>query len=559
MLTQPPRGGEDEVQDERGEAGDHRLGKGSWEGYVSEARDRRPRRGSGASVNEITLGVQHIRTLPGATHDHAIVPASDSPIPTRRARTYRPREGSAASALLIALQQLGGGPCTRVQLLDVAQRYASEPIVRSGSLRGGMGRPWQARNQDTGHRRGHDYYDGWSCMNATLVAKGLVQASRSRPRQYTLSETGRTLAAELAQRLQPESEAGSCECEQVEDGPGDVERWVQPHGEARCGYSSRVRDTAECDNRRSSSPAMPLVGAPSPPLTNTSSGAHAPLMTRPQYPVEDVVLVIDQREKLEFQELLRRMAVTFQVRTLEAGDAVWLAQVRREDGHRPSTEERVLDTLVERKKVSDLLESIRDRRYQQQKARMRLSGMPCLVYLVEGAARRRPGADGQREARALRSALLHTQVRDGFHVVRTEHAVDTAHWYAAMTEAYRERYVGNAVTAPEDTSPDCGVGMEYGAWQARLRQQARQTTVRDIFQQQLQSVEGVGASTAQAIMQLSASDTPRQLYEFYRRETGNGTDTARLLSARRRSPPVATASVPRLRRSVAARIGQVFT
>ena len=558
MPTSPPRRGEDEVQDERTAAGDHLGSEESWERCVSEARDGRPRRDSGARVDEITLGVQNMRTLPGATHDHAIVPTSDSPIPTRRARTYRPREGSAASALLIGLQQLGGGPCTRAQLLDVAQRYASEPIVRTGSLRGGMGRPWLARHQDTGHRRGHDYYDGWSCMNATLVAKGLVLASRSRPRQYMLSESGRALAAELTRRLQPESEAGSCGREQAADGPGDVEHWMRPHGEVRCDYSSRARDTVESDDRRSSFPALPLVGAPFPSLTNASPGAHAPRMTRPQYPVEDVVLVIDQREKLEFQELLRRMAVTFQVRTLEAGDAVWLAQVHREDGHRPCTEERVLDTLVERKKVSDLLESIRDRRYQQQKARMRLSGMPCLVYLVEGAARRRPGVDGQREARALHSALLHTQVRDGFHVVRTEHAVDTAHWYAAMTEAYRERYVGNAVTVPEDASPTCGVGMEYGAWQARVRQQARQTTVRDIFQQQLQSVEGVGASTAQAIMQVSASDTPRQLYEFYRRETGNGTDTACLLSARRRSPP-ALSSVPRLRRSVAARIGQVFT
>jgi hypothetical protein len=53
-----------------------------------------------------------------------------------------------------------------------------------------------------------------------------------------------------------------------------------------------------------------------------------------------------------------------QVRHLPIGDTLWIAR------HKVSCEEYVLDFIIERKKVNDLLSSIKDTRYKQQKLRL---------------------------------------------------------------------------------------------------------------------------------------------------------------------------------------------
>ena len=45
----------------------------------------------------------------------------------------------------------------------------------------------------------------------------------------------------------------------------------------------------------------------------------------------------------------------------------------------------LLDCIVERKLQSDLLSSLGDGRYQEQKSRLRMTGLETVIYLVESS------------------------------------------------------------------------------------------------------------------------------------------------------------------------------
>jgi ERCC4-type nuclease len=60
------------------------------------------------------------------------------------------------------------------------------------------------------------------------------------------------------------------------------------------------------------------------------------------------------------------------MKRLPVGDALWIAR------HRGLDTDYVLDFIVERKNVNDLVDSIRDNRYKEQKLRMKV---PSRLYL----------------------------------------------------------------------------------------------------------------------------------------------------------------------------------
>ena len=98
-----------------------------------------------------------------------------------------------------------------------------------------------------------------------------------------------------------------------------------------------------------------------------------------------VHLVLDTREvrakqdRAYMQEELTRRGVTPIMRTLEAGDALWIAKGQREDSAERPSEDRaevVLDWIVERKRLDDLVGSIKDGRFREQKV-----CCPCSPFL----------------------------------------------------------------------------------------------------------------------------------------------------------------------------------
>lgn len=84
----------------------------------------------------------------------------------------------------------------------------------------------------------------------------------------------------------------------------------------------------------------------------------------------EIVLVLDNREiKMKsqrdyFQEQLTQKGVPIVKRALELGDVIWVARKR---GSKSPGDELFLDIIIERKRMDDLVSSIKDGRFHEQK------------------------------------------------------------------------------------------------------------------------------------------------------------------------------------------------
>lgn len=86
----------------------------------------------------------------------------------------------------------------------------------------------------------------------------------------------------------------------------------------------------------------------------------------------DIILVMDAREIKNkrdddfIRDGLREKRIAVEVRALSIGDTAWIARSRN-PAHAGELRECVLDYVVERKRLDDLVSSIRDGRYDEQK------------------------------------------------------------------------------------------------------------------------------------------------------------------------------------------------
>lgn len=100
----------------------------------------------------------------------------------KREGSYRPEYRSAPYGIMIALHAAlttGKTSMKKVELAEAAQSYCDVTILTSS-------------NEEQ-----HTWYDGWSCVNKTLIRKGLV-AKFSNPAKFQLTVEGRLLAESLA-------------------------------------------------------------------------------------------------------------------------------------------------------------------------------------------------------------------------------------------------------------------------------------------------------------------------------------------------------------------------
>jgi crossover junction endonuclease MUS81 len=117
----------------------------------------------------------------------------------------------------------------------------------------------------------------------------------------------------------------------------------------------------------------PTIAAPIPshqPLAQSDFSPDKAIIFPPgSY---EIVLVLDSRENENFfgrercSDLLRARGVEVDVRALRIGDMCWVAR-RIDGGVGGENDECVLDYVVERKRLDDLLSSLTDGRYHEQK------------------------------------------------------------------------------------------------------------------------------------------------------------------------------------------------
>ncbi|VDO32423.1 unnamed protein product [Haemonchus placei] len=192
----------------------------------------------------------------------------------------------------------------------------------------------------------------------------------------------------------------------------------------------------------------------------------------------EVILIADLRENnANFRGetvvgCLTKSHHRVEMRPLSVGDYLWVA--RKVDGT-----EMVLNWVVERKTWSDLHQSIRSGRYEEQKQRLRRSPMKNCVYLVEGTLTPQYSASEQ--------ALATTLVSDGFMIQRVKSPFHSAQFLLSITE-----YLKTLVARRQMS----GIAFEYlQEWSKK----AHAESVKDTWTRQMMVCPGMSSDRAQTV------------------------------------------------------------
>lgn len=180
-----------------------------------------------------------------------------------------------------------------------------------------------------------------------------------------------------------------------------------------------------------------------------------------------VQLVLDTREVRTSTDRdyianeLSKKGITPQVRALELGDATWVAKcddpsllARLAGDEEAGSDEVMLDWIVERKRLDDLIGSIKDGRFHEQKFRLRRSGMKNVIYLIEefNVSHDPSNPNGMKYQEMVASAIASTQVVNGYFVKRTRNLDDTIRYLTRMTFLLRSMYESPPPPPPPPSS-----------------------------------------------------------------------------------------------------------
>ncbi|GLC76455.1 hypothetical protein PLESTF_001783200 [Pleodorina starrii] len=236
--------------------------------------------------------------------------------------------------------------------------------------------------------------------------------------------------------------------------------------------------------------------------------------------VYDVVLLADNREPASLVESLRAQAAAQGVRlvaglSLTVGDFLWVAARRGAPLSQAGKEHWfVMDAVLERKRTEDLLSSVKDGRYAQQKYRLKRCGLRRLYYLLEEPIdqRRHQGLDEKVLRTSIQSGLL-----EGFTVLRTDNGDDTARQLCMLTRAL-ERQCRGRTSAAAAAGAAAADGEEvlpsYTTWDAGLKNLKQNMKVQAMFGLMLCAVPGFGEERAKSV--LARYSTPAHLWDGYK-------------------------------------------
>jgi crossover junction endonuclease MUS81 len=401
---------------------------------------------------------------------------------TRQPKAYVPSFRSGAYALVIGLSTQPDDTSSGMTKQDLIE--ASQPHCDSS---------FTAPTDPT------KFYTAWSSMK-TLIQKELVY-ERGRPlRRYALTDEG----WEVANRIK-----GTREWK-------DENATVPP-------------DNAVCSaqpDARSASPDIEIVGESSTITHNITGEATSADGTLPAFnPIKlppgsfAVRLVLDVREvraktdRDYMQDELAKLDATPLMRSLEVGDAQWVAKCHDSTLLQrlgAEGDEVVLDWIVERKRLDDLIGSIKDGRFHEQKFRLKRSGVRNVIYIIEDIAI--DPQTYQRYEEAVQSAIASTQVVNEYFVKRTTKMDETVRYLSRLTAMLKRRYekqtlhvIPSRVITPRnyapmlqhlrETQPSIGHYVTYQAFSS-LASKSEMMTLRDVFLKMLMTTRGLTGERA---------------------------------------------------------------
>jgi len=278
----------------------------------------------------------------------------------------------------------------------------------------------------------------------------------------------------------------------------------------------------------------PVPGSSTTAGSNTFAPTFPPFTPTPWPPGTFTIhLILDSREvrsktdRTYLQTELSTRGVTPITRPLHLGDTLWIAR------HNTSGKELILDYIIERKRMDDLVGSIKDGRFHEQKWRLRRSGVKNIIYLIEDLGNWVPGGsngggadDGRYMREAVNTAISSTQVVNGFFLKRTSKVDDSIRYLARMhgflSKLYAKRTLypipSHLLSSQTYTTsfqphltqmyPGKDFYPEYDAWN-ELVDKSGQLTHRDKFLKMLMCIRGVSAEKAIEIQRVWK--TPEEL------------------------------------------------
>lgn len=336
---------------------------------------------------------------------------------TRKPKTYAPALRSGPYALLLALGGLdenSNQSMTKAQLVEEAQ-----PLCDSS---------FTVPPDPTKH------FTAWNSMK-TLIQKELVYTQGHPLKRYCLTEEG----WEVAKAIKKTAKGSNQNTLQF-----DVNPTANNSSDAQRENIANRRAFENLAGRELQSTTRNILDED---ITDDSTAT--PIAIPPDsFTVE---LILDTREVRTSKdrdyisnELIKK-GITPEVRALEVGDTMWVAKFRDptflskygEEGN-----EIMLDWIVERKRLDDLIASIKDGRFHEQKFRLRRSGIKNVIYLIEEFTVIHEGnaAMAAKYNDMVASAVAQTQVVNGYFVKRTKNLDDTIRYLARMTFLLRNMY-----------------------------------------------------------------------------------------------------------------------
>ncbi|KAB5580095.1 crossover junction endonuclease MUS81 [Coniochaeta sp. 2T2.1] len=441
---------------------------------------------------------------------------SDTPQPAKKPRKPKPyvptyRSGGYAIMLALAtLDEQSQRGLTKAELIEAAQPHCEASFTA----------PADATK----------FYTAWASMK-TLQTKEFVYVRGAPLKRYCLTDEGWEVARRVKE-VAKQRDALTSGGQAAATAPAGASASASRPEDNRV-YPALTRPSVILDDDDNLFVTEPNPASISRPIEQAyvdvvPAGGDAPGSAIPHFtPIRlppgsfTVRLVLDNREMRTQQdrdyirEELNKKGVKPLVRMMDLGDAMWVAEcnipgllpVHGTDG---IGNEVVLDYICERKRLDDLVSSIKDGRFHEQKFRLRRSGIQNVIYLVEEITMEAGYFSKYEEA--VQSAMASMQVVEGFFLKQTQKLDDTIRYLMRMTMMLKDMYENKTLhvipttvlTAQNylpltkhlrDTQPDVSHHITYPAF-ASLASKSDMMTLRDIFLKMLMCTRGVTGEKA---------------------------------------------------------------
>lgn len=436
----------------------------------------------------------------------------------RKTKPYVPALRSGGYGLLMALSTLDeeSAGISKERLVNLAQPYcdASYKVPQNAGK----------------------FYTAWKSIE-TLKDKDLVSEKGRPTRRYALTDEGWEVVRRMKKTNDPDQGNTNTFVSAPRPAEDDDEGFVDLAGDP-------IRASTTTQSPSKGAEISDIIPQGSVVTNPSALPRFTPIVLEPvSFSVE---LVVDTREifgkkdRDYMEKNLTAKGIIPCMRSLSLGDILWVAKMK-DPGFLTRRglegDEIILDYIVERKRVDDLVSSIKDGRFHEQKFRLKKSGLKNVIYLVEEITHR-SDAIGQ-FAEAMQTAIVAAQVVDGFFVKRTMMMDDTISYLVGMTKLLKQRYETKplhviptqVITANnyrpllkhlEEKEPTTEYHVTYDAF-ACLSSKSETLTLRDVYLKMLMCTKGL---TGEKAIELQKKwKTPIELVEAYRRiESTHGND-----------------------------------